>query len=168
VAEFGEPIPDRLSTTTEGLRDALSAFASGVTVITTRDAEENWWGFTATSFCSVSMDPPLVLFCLADEAECHAVFTSADRWVVNFVHAEHANLAIRFATRGADKFAAGEFRADDHGLPVLTKPFVALRCRRYASYSVGDHTVFIGEVEHIEHDEQALPTIYFRRNFYVL
>jgi flavin reductase ActVB len=81
----------------------MASFPSGVTIVTTSDETGQWRrGFTATSFCSVSMEPPLILVCLAASAECHPTFTSAARWLVHLVHLvtdEHTELAVRFATR---------------------------------------------------------------------
>jgi flavin reductase ActVB len=148
-------------------KEAMSTFPSGVTIVTTADQEGRWWGFTATSFCSVSMDPPLVLVCLADTAECRPTFAAAERWNVHVIHPEHADLAIRFATRGADKFADTSFVSDEHGLPVLDRACFTLSCTRHAQHPGGDHTILVGRVErtHVG-DEQ--PAIYFRRGFHGL
>lgn len=149
-------------------RDAMASFPSGVTIVTTTDPDGRWWGFTATSFCSVSMDPPLVLVCLAATAECHAVFAAARSWVVHVLHPDHADLAIRFATRGADKFADAQFRTDDRGLPVLENACVTLTCSLHARHPAGDHTILLGRVEHTRVNEAERPTVYFRRSFHTL
>src|SRR5258707_13127738 len=133
-------------------REAMASFPSGVTIVTTTDGDGRWWGFTATSFCSVSMDPPLVLVCLATTAECHAVFVEAKSWVVHVIHPDHAELALRFATRGADKFVGDQFRSDADGMPVLAAASVTLRCSLYENYLAGDHTILVGRVEDIEVD----------------
>lgn len=77
-------------------REAMAGFPSGVTIVTTADEDGRWWGFTATSF-------------LARGAECHPVFERAERFVVHVIHPEHSDLALRFATRGADKFTDAGF-----------------------------------------------------------
>ena len=148
-------------------KQAMASFPSGVTIVTTTAPDGRWWGFTATSFCSVSMDPPLVLVCLADTAECHPVFAEANRWIVHVVHPDHADLAIRFATRGADKFADSGFRADERGLPVLDRACVVLDCTPYARHEGGDHTILVGQVENTTVTEE-LPAIFFRRSFHAL
>lgn len=66
-------------------RDAMASFPSGVTIVTTADRDGRWWGFTATSFCSLSVEPPLVLVCLAKRAECHPVFLTAERFVIHVI-----------------------------------------------------------------------------------
>jgi flavin reductase ActVB len=149
-------------------RDAMASFPSGVTIVTTTDAAGRWWGFTATSFCSVSADPPLVLICLAASAECYPVFEAAQNWVVHVIQSDHADLAMRFATRGADKFIGDDFAADDSGLPVLDRAPVTLRCSSYAKFPGGDHLILVGRVDEAHMDDTGLPTIYFRRRFHLL
>ena len=149
-------------------KEAMASFPSGVTIVTTTDANGRWWGFTATSFCSVSMQPPLVLVCLAETAECYPVFTTSQSWVVHVIHPDHADLAVRFATRGADKFGEAGFRADEHGLPVLDEACVTLRCSLHARYSGGDHAILVGRVEHTRIDDKQVPALYFRRGFRAL
>ena len=148
-------------------REAMASFPSGVTIVTTADETGRWWGFTATSFCSVSMEPPLVLVCLANSAECAPVFQSAERWIVHIIHPEHAELAMRFATRGADKFADSEFIADENGLPVLVLASVILDCDMRARYPGGDHMIMVGEVGNVRLGAE-MPTVYFRRAFHSL
>ena len=75
-------------------KEAMSTFPSGVTIVTTVDSSGVWRGFTATSFCSVSMDPPLVLVCLDTGAECHDAFRASERWNVHVISREDADLAL--------------------------------------------------------------------------
>lgn len=147
-------------------RDALASFPSGVTIVTTTDGEQ-WWGFTATSFCSVSAEPPLVLVCVAKSAQCHAAFMTAPKWVVNFVPSDHAGLAERFATRGAEKFIEGHFTANADAIPVLDRAIVVLECDAYARYEGGDHTILVGRVTE-SHVSDDAPAIYFRRDYHSL
>jgi flavin reductase ActVB len=149
-------------------RRAMASFPSGVTIVTTTDADGRWWGFTATSFCSVSLDPPLVLVCLAGSAECHPVFAHAQRWIVHIVHPQDTGLAVRFATRGADKFADAGFVADARGMPVLDRACVTLDCSSHAKHSGGDHTVLLGRVENTRLSDDLVPAVYFNRGFHRL
>jgi flavin reductase ActVB len=96
------------------------------------------------------------------------VFTAARRWVVHVVHPEHADLAVRFATRGADKFAAGGFADNEHGIPVLERACVTLDCSAHAMHPGGDHTILVGRVDRTRIDQAELPAIYFRRGFHPL
>lgn len=151
----------------ERFREAMAAFPAGVTIVTCVDDDGRWRGFTATAFCSVSMEPPLVLVCLATTAECHPAFTAAGRWVVHVIGGDQVETALRFATRGADKFADARFVADERGLPVLEGASATLSCSTYATYTAGDHTILLGQVGHAKVGEQP-PTVYFRRGFHEL
>jgi flavin reductase ActVB len=151
----------------QALRDAMASFPSGVTIVTTTDADGRSWGFTASSFCSLSMDPPLVLVCLARTASCFDAFMAARSWVVNIVAESAHDLAKTFATRGADKFAAGGFRDSDAGHPILADAAVSLHCDAWERYDGGDHVILVGRV----HDAEVsgtLPSIWFRRTFHRL
>ncbi len=150
------------------LRDALASFPSGVAIVTTTAADGRWWGFTASSFCSVSMHPPLVLVCLSTSAECYPAFEAAQEWLIQIVHHDHAELAGRFATRGADKFGAGGFHTGGHGMPVLDDAIVTIHCRRHQLVPAGDHTILLGEVHSTVADLSREPAIYFRRGFHRL
>lgn len=152
---------------TQLFRDAMASFPSGVTIVTTTDATDRWWGFTATSFCSVSLEPPLVLVCLAHTAQCHPVFVHAARWVVHIIHTDDSDLATRFATRGTDKFRNAGFTVGPEGLPVLDRACVRLDCTRHATYAAGDHTILLGRVEHARVGDTA-PAVYFRRAFHTI
>lgn len=143
--------------------DAMARFPSGVTIVTTSDLDGRWWGFTATAFCAVSLEPPLVLVCLANSAECHPAFTHAQNWVVNVIHSDHADLARRFATRGADKFTEAGFKADENGQPMLGDACATLRCSLFARYQGGDHTILVGKVEEVRLGSGQIPAIYFSR-----
>lgn len=152
---------------TRPFRDAMASFPSGVTIVTTTDAGGRWWGFTATSFCSASLHPPLVLVCLAHTAQCHPVFARAADWVVHVIRADDAELATRFATRGADKFRDTGFTTDAGGLPVLERACVRLDCTTYATHAAGDHTILLGRVRHARVGDTS-PAVYFRRAFHTI
>jgi flavin reductase ActVB len=156
---------DTIGTERHRFRDAMARFPSGVTIVTTTDPTGQWRGFTATSFCSVSMEPPLILVCLAATAECHPTFTAAQRWLVHVINDEHTELALRFATRGADKFAHPGFAPNEHGLPTLDGASVTLDCSAYAIQPAGDHTVLFGRVDDIQLTDSA-PTLYYQRGFH--
>ena len=145
-------------------RAAMARFPSGVTIVTTVDEQGSERGFTASSFCSVSMDPQLVLVCLATTAECHATFEQADTWLVHIAGMEHEEIARRFATRGADKFAGHDFTPHVSGLPHLADAPVVLECRAHARYPGGDHTILVGEVISVGIGEPD-PVVYYDRTF---
>jgi flavin reductase ActVB len=152
-------------TTNTNFKEAMARFPSGVVIATTTDHTGRWWGFTASSFCSVSMEPPLVLVCLAKTAECQPTFATVDRWNIHIIHPEHANLATKFATRGSDKFAGDEFRPDLHGLPQLDQACVTLHCRAHNVHDAGDHIILVGHVDETELSDAA-PALYYQRAFH--
>ena len=145
----------------------MSSFPSGATIVTTSDSDGRWWGFTASSFCSVSMEPPLVLTCLASSAQCFPAFAQAGRWNIHVLQYRHADLAMRFATRGAAKFDEAGFESDADGLPILRDVSISLRCAAYSKVDGGDHLVLIGRVEEVAIGDE-MPFVYFRRKFHSL
>lgn len=152
----------------ELFREAMTQFASGVTIVTTAD-DGAWWGFTASSFTSLSLEPPLVLVCLATSADSHATFEVAPAFIVNVLRDEHEQLAMRFARKGEAKFGGGEFRPGEaDGLPVLDDALVSLKCRTHARYEGGDHTILIGEVEYVRLRRGGRPALHYSRRFWRL
>jgi flavin reductase ActVB len=149
-------------------RDAMARVASGVTIVTTADQGGRWWGFTASSFSPLSIDPPLILVCLARDARCHPIFTSAPAFRVNVLGPEHEQLAKRFGTKGADKFAGDEFCADSDGLPILADAVVSLRCRTVELPQGGDHTILIARVEEAQLRRDGTPAVHADRRYWAL
>ena len=148
-------------------KQALSCFPSGVTLVTTTDSDGRNWGFTASAFSSLSLDPPLVLVCLSKTADCCGAFTSASTFGINILRREHEPLAMRFATKGQDKFAGGEFRKGNLGVPVLPDAVATLECTTDTLVPAGDHTILIGLVRHAKvQDGHAV--IYFKGAFHSL
>jgi flavin reductase ActVB len=156
-----------VKTSSDAFREAMSSFPSGATIVTTSDSDGRWWGFTASSFCSVSMEPALVLTCLANTAQCFPAFAEAARWNIHVLQHRHADLAMRFATRGAAKFDGAGFQPDADGLPFLEGASISLRCTTYSKVDGGDHLVLIGQVEEVGLGEE-MPFVYFRRKFHAL
>src|SRR5579872_584792 len=104
-----ERMGDEAAITTERYKDLLAHLAGAVAVVTTRDAAGQVWGFTASSFCSLSLDPPLVLFCLAHSADCYAAFTVADSFAISMLTAQQAEISQRFAMKGSAKYEGVRF-----------------------------------------------------------
>lgn len=129
-------------------RTAMSSIATPVTIVTTVDLEGRPAGFTASSFCSLSLDPPLLLICVDKAARCHAAFVGAPRFMVNVLAVGDEELAIRFATRGADKFGARDLTLGKHGLVAVPNAVTRLECALHAVLDGGDHSILVGRVEH--------------------
>ena len=151
----------------ELFKQAMSCFPTGVTLVTTTDGNERDWGFTASAFSSLSLDPPLVLVCLSTEADCCSAFISAEKFAVNILKREHESLAGWFATKGKDKFAGGEFRKGKLGVPILPDALAILECTTGTLVPGGDHTILIGLVEHAK-VQDGYAAIYFKSAFHSL
>jgi flavin reductase (DIM6/NTAB) family NADH-FMN oxidoreductase RutF len=141
-------------------RAALSMFATGVTVITTRAADGRQVGLTASSFNSVSLTPPLVLWSLARTASAMTTFESCTQYAVNVLAADQTTLALRFASKAADRFAGVAWREGQGGAPVLEGAAAVFECFNRHRYEGGDHLIFIGEVERCSQRADAQPLIY--------
>jgi 3-hydroxy-9,10-secoandrosta-1,3,5(10)-triene-9,17-dione monooxygenase reductase component len=127
-------------------RKALGSFATGVTIITTRDAEGAPVGVTVNSFNSVSLNPPLVLWSLAENANSLPIFRAASHWAVHVLSSGQEDLSGRFARRGEDKFAGAELEPGVGETPLLRGCSARFQCRTAFQYEGGDHVIFVGEV----------------------
>lgn len=146
-------------------RNALARFPSGICVVTTVDADGKPWGFTATAFSSLSLEPPLVLVCLDRRADSHTPFSTADRYGVSVLAREQLPLAMRFATKEIDKFEAVEvMHGAELGIPLIPGAVVHLECRMHRTIPVGDHTILIGEVINASLTE-AEPILHYNRQY---
>lgn len=141
-------------------RSALGMFATGVTVVTARDAAGVRIGLTANSFNSVSLSPPLVLWSLSKRAGSLPAFTRGSHYAINILAAEQHEVAARFASRAADRFAGVAFREGASGAPVLEGAAAVFECFNRSQYEEGDHVIFVGEVERCEHRAGAQPLIF--------
>jgi flavin reductase ActVB len=146
----------------EEFREALSRFASGVTLVTTTDASGRPHGYTASAFASVSASPPLVLTCLDVSARCHEVFARAERFGIAILRTDHWGLARRFASKIEDKFD-DSFVPDPFGIFRVPDALAYLACETHQRVAAGDHTILIGRVLAVELAEGE-PAVYFGRN----
>ncbi len=136
-------------------RQALSQFATGVTVITTRLADGSFRGLTASSFNSVSLAPPLVLWSLGNAANSLPIFSGNSHYVINVLGAEQAHLAQRFSRRTDKPFDGVEYELSRTGQPILKGASAWFECHNRSRYPEGDHVIFVGEVEECAFSPQA-------------
>jgi flavin reductase (DIM6/NTAB) family NADH-FMN oxidoreductase RutF len=128
-------------------RDAMAQFATGVTIIAAPLKAGEFVGFTANSFNSVSLDPPLIVWSLARHSRSLAAFESAERYAVSVLAREQVDLARRFSRPHADRFAGVDYRLGAAGAPLIEGAVAWMECRHHALHPAGDHMLFIGEVE---------------------
>ncbi|MEO8755099.1 MAG: flavin reductase family protein [Casimicrobiaceae bacterium] len=131
---------------TRQFRDALAQFATGVTIICARNGDGRFAGFTANSFNSVSLDPPLVLWSLARRSLSLAAFETAERYTVNVLSSAQTDLARRFSRPHSDRFAGVDYRMGWADAPLINGCVAWFECRHHAKSRTGDHVVFVGEV----------------------
>ena len=146
---------------TRDLRQALSAFGTGVTVVTTLDADARPVGVTANSFNSVSLEPPIVLWSLRKASPSLPAFDACGRFVINVLTLDQVPISQRFASRLGEKFAGLEFDSGVGGVPLLAGCCARFQCRNTVRHAGGDHVVFISEVVDFDRAEERLPLLYF-------
>lgn len=127
------------------LRDAFGCFATGVTVVTGRTAGGVRIGLTANSFTSVSLDPPLLLFCPANSASALPALRETGRFAINVLDLDGKPIAERFTQKGIDRFADADWDEWDD-LPILRHAKAAFACTLHADHDGGDHRIIVGRV----------------------
>ncbi|WP_292461482.1 flavin reductase, partial [Mesorhizobium sp.] len=133
-------------------RRALGSFLTGVTIVTTIGAEGEPRGFTANSFTSVSLDPPLVLVCIAHKALGHPVFATSKSFAINILNETQKAASGIFASKAADKFASVDWRPGKTGSPVLDGSVATFDCDMERLVEAGDHSILIGRVRDFQHN----------------
>ncbi|MGC4118612.1 MAG: flavin reductase family protein [Myxococcales bacterium] len=141
-------------------RSALSGFATGVTVVTALGHDGLPVGLTVSSFNSVSLEPPLVLWSLSANSPNLAVLAAATHFAVNVLAADQEDVSHRFASRLEDKFDGVVWQSGLGGAPVLAGTCASFECANVARYPGGDHLIFIGQVERFAQDDRRAPLIF--------
>lgn len=147
-------------------RNALGAFTTGVTVVTTRDAQGQDIGLTANSFSSVSLEPPMVLWSLAKNANSLVAFMDSEHFAVHILSTKQQPMSDRFAKRGTDKFGGLDIARGYGEVPLLNECAARFECRMAYRYEGGDHMIFVGEVLKFEHFN--LPSLVYQSGGYAL
>ncbi|MFG1328852.1 flavin reductase family protein [Xanthobacter autotrophicus] len=127
-------------------RKALGSFATGVCVVTARSGDGNAIGVTCSSFNSVSLDPPLVLWSLAKRAFSLPVFQAAEHWAINILSSEQEHFSNRFARSGEDKFDDVATELGIGNVPLLRDCCARFQCKHEHRYDGGDHVILVGRV----------------------
>jgi flavin reductase (DIM6/NTAB) family NADH-FMN oxidoreductase RutF len=147
------------------LRHALASFPTGITIVTGVTPAGIRFGLTASSFQSVSLSPPLILYSIRKGAASIELIKTSQRFCVNVLRESHAHLATRFAAPLEDRFAGLDWHESTLGLPVLPDAIVNFECRLWAMYDGGDHEIVVGQVSALRHVHEADPLVRFRGEF---
>lgn len=139
------------------LRNALGKFATGVCVITTRGPDGKLEGLTANSFCSVSLEPPIVLWSLRQNAGSLSTFEQASHFCINILHERQVDMSKHFCSPRLDKFEgwADAFTEGMEGVPTLRDALATFECEQIENRLVGDHVVFYGLVKRYAYRQAA-------------
>ena len=146
-------------------RDALGCFATGVTVVTAICPDGSPVGLTANSFTSVSLDPPLLLVCIANSSGSADFLRNAERFAVNVLQIGQQPTSNRFAGKGEDRFGVTPWEIGEYGTPVLTGSLSSFECSRDAVHDGGDHFILVGRVLKAIFEPRRDPLLYFRGKY---
>ena len=146
-------------------RRACARFATGITVSTALAADGTPHGFTANSFTSVSMEPPLVLICVDHRANVLRHFEQASHFGINILAEDQEAISVRFAEKGLDRFNGIDWHAGATGVPLLGGALARFECATRQKIEAGDHLIILGEVLHAEWETGA-PLLYYASAYY--
>jgi len=157
----------RVADTGRQMRDVMGHFATGVSVVTARDEGGRPVGTTANAISSVSLDPPLLLACLAKDSETLAAIRETGRFAINILADDQRHHSDRFARKG-DAVGTHEVDFDDHelGVPVLPGALATIACEVEAIHPAGDHQIVLGDARHLFHREPGTKPLLFYRGSY--
>jgi flavin reductase (DIM6/NTAB) family NADH-FMN oxidoreductase RutF len=141
-------------------------FATGVTIVTAMTPDGKPIGLTASSFNSVSLDPPLVLWSLARAAASLPAFSTGSHYAINILAADQKLLAERFAVKGGDRWGGVEYTRGTGEAPLLSGALATFECYNRSRYEEGDHVIFVGEVERCTWRQGSSPLLFHGGRFY--
>lgn len=146
-------------------RNALGTFATGVTIITTMSEEGEPIGLTANSFSSVSLDPPMVLFCLGRLSYSFAHFENSKHFVVNILSESQETQSNHFAKPSVDKWNDVTYDLCGNGCPAFKDALAIFECATHDLHDAGDHVIIVGEVEEFRYRAEGDPLLYYRGRY---
>lgn len=149
-------------------RKALGHFVTGICIVSLATKNETALGITINSFCSVSLDPPLVLFCLKQKAESFDKLMSVDYWGVNILTQAQKSLSERATRKGGEVFNKNEYQFKTFGVPLLNQSLSSLICKLEDKFIAGDHSIIVGRVMEIYSSVEQKPLVYFQKTYHQL
>ena len=133
------------------LREVMSHYLTGVTIVTAKKPDGTPYGLTVNSFNSVSLAPPLILWSLDNKNSNLGLFENTIGFAINIMAADQTDLCRRFADKESDRFVGVDWTFGATGQPLITHALAHIECRPWQTYAGGDHTIFVGEVIHAQH-----------------
>ncbi|WP_226702807.1 flavin reductase family protein [Microbulbifer elongatus] len=146
------------------LRQVFGQFATGVTIVTTGSDTGEAVGMTVSSFNTVSLEPPLILWCIDKKTGCFDAFNQCEHFAIHVLSDQQDNLSSLFARRGVDKFSGLNYHMSDQGVPLLHEYCARLQCTLTARYEGGDHLIMVGRVDQM-HTQDRAPLIFHRGGY---
>ena len=145
-------------------REACSRFATGVAIATVMEDENRAFGLTISSFTSVSLEPPLVLFCLHHQSQLKSHFSQSGTFGINILSANQDDLSARFANRNSHQIHPSDWHPGYTGVPVLVGSLATFECKSREKIVCGDHDIFIGEVVAVSVEDGA-PLVRYQSSY---
>lgn len=146
-------------------RQALGCFPTGVAVVTAMPADDHPVGMTVNSFTSVSLEPPLVLWCLDRKSGRFSAFAEADAYVVSILGTAHEEVSTRLAKPGSHSLDGLDLLDTELGPPALADALAVFECARYAVHDGGDHAILVGRVLRFARREAGAPLVFFKGRY---
>ena len=144
-------------------RNAVGCFATGVTIVTTLDQDGEKVGITANSFSSLSLDPPLILFCIDAKINSFQAFEASSHFNINVLREDQMDISNIFARSSDDKWEGVEHRYGENGCPTFDGSIAVLECDKHAIYEGGDHLIMVGQVTKMDYDDDdCRPLLYYK------
>ncbi|HEX3431322.1 MAG TPA: flavin reductase family protein [Rhizomicrobium sp.] len=157
---------EKLAFDTRAFRNALGCFPTGVTLVTARTAARHPMGITVNSFAAVSLEPPLILWCMQRRSQRFETFVKAEVFTVSVLDATHAEVSSRLARPGEHRLDGIPLLETRSGAPALADALAVFECRREAVYDGGDHAVLLGRVVQFAFRDKGAPLIFFRGRYH--
>ena len=152
-----------------GFRDALGCFPTGVAVVTAGHADQDEHiGITVNSFTSVSLDPPLVLWCMDRRSYRHDIFAQATGFTVSVLGTGHKDVSARLARPGEHSLDGIALLETKLGPPALADSLAVFECATEQRLEAGDHTIFLGRVLRFSRPAESAPLVFFRGRYHAL
>jgi flavin reductase (DIM6/NTAB) family NADH-FMN oxidoreductase RutF len=147
------------------LRNALGHYTTGVTIVTTRTPQGAHTGVTVNSFTSVSLDPPLVLFCLATRSSLLSAFEQAEHFAINVLARDQQALSNRFARPSSNTWTDVKYRVGWHGCALVAGTLGAFECAQHGRYQCGDHLILVGRILRFEANQAGEPLAFCQGSY---